>query len=162
VFATRCTTPATVVFSTTHTLFEWLWFLQEGIPGIRRTWGIRTRNGGQTTDETAITDFTGQTCGIAAFGAVAFSEVEGRVLAGGLSSLRMEAAAIIVSLDNSLGREGFQKYPCRQFPAVELKEFWPDSYTRGYIYSVGDRFRSQDVLPYSRYTAVSRNNVPIS
>jgi len=98
------------------------------------------------------------------WGSVAFSEVEGRVLAGGLSSLRMEAAAIIVSLDNSLGREGFQKYPCRQFPAVELKEFWPDSYTRGYIYSVGDRFRSQDVLPYSQYsyTAVSRNNIPIS
>ena len=66
---------------------------------------------------------------------------------------------MIVSLDNSLGTEGFQKYPCRQFPAVELKEFWPDSYTRGIYIALGDRFRSQDVLPYSQYRAVSRNNV---
>lgn len=62
-------------------------------------WGIRTRHGGHTTNEAAVADFTVQTCGAAAIGlSVTFFEEEGWMLAGGLSSLRMEAAAVVVSL----------------------------------------------------------------
>lgn len=47
----------------------------------------------------AVADFIVQTCGAAAIGALRdVSEEEGRVLAGGLSSLRMEAAAVVASL----------------------------------------------------------------
>jgi len=61
--------------------------------------GIRTRHGGHTTSETAVTDFTVQTCGAAAIRTLRdVSEEEGRVLAGGLSFLRMEAAAVVASL----------------------------------------------------------------
>jgi len=82
------------------------------------------------------------------------------VLAGGLSSLRMEAAARIVSLDNISGREGFQKYPRRQLPAVELKAFWPDSYTRGYIYSAGIDSGHKTDYRTASIRRFPRNNVP--